>query len=179
MSDPNAIVFEAASFAARAHKNQFRKDKETPYFSHPVRVCLTVRQVFGFDDPQMLAAALLHDTIEDTSTDCDDIIERFGPTVGKWVSALSKDTRLPHDPREAEYSSVLAGSDWQVKVLKLADLYDNLGDSKSTSLAQKRKTVEKAHFYLAAVRHGLPPEADKAMKLVEQRLAEVESGLTM
>jgi (p)ppGpp synthase/HD superfamily hydrolase len=178
MSDPNAIVFEAASFAARAHKNQLRKDKETPYFSHPVRVCLTVRQVFGFDDPPMLAAALLHDTIEDTTTDCDDIIERFGPLVAKWVSALSKDSRLPHDSREAEYVKVLAGSDWQVKVLKLADLYDNMADSKTTSALQKRRTLEKTHFYLEAIRHGLPTEAGNALKLVEQRLAELESGLT-
>ena len=69
------IVFEAAAFAARAHRHQTRKDGETPYFSHPVRVCLVVRHVFGFDDPRMLAAALLHDTIEDTTTDCDDLIE--------------------------------------------------------------------------------------------------------
>jgi len=104
MSDPNEIIFEAAAFAARAHRNQFRKDKETPYFSHPVRVCLVVRQVFGFDDPHMLTAALLHDTIEDTTTDCDDIIERFGPVVAKWVAALSKDSRMPHDEREAQYA---------------------------------------------------------------------------
>ena len=121
MTDPNAIIFEAVAFAARAHKNQFRKDKVTPYFSHPVRVCLVVRQVFGFDDPAILAAALLHDTIEDTTTDCDDIIERFGPAVAKWVAALSKDSRLPHDSREAEYASILADSDWQVKAIKLAD----------------------------------------------------------
>jgi (p)ppGpp synthase/HD superfamily hydrolase len=178
MSDHNAIIFEAAAFAARAHKNQFRKDKVTPYFSHPVRVCLVVRQVFGFDDPAMLAAALLHDTIEDTTTDCDDIIERFGPLVAKWVAALSKDSRLPHDEREAEYAGILAAADWQVKVIKLADLYDNLGDSQSISPDRGRRTVQKSHFYLDAIRPDLPAEARTAFRLVEERLAEIESRLT-
>jgi guanosine-3',5'-bis(diphosphate) 3'-pyrophosphohydrolase len=178
MPDPNDIVFEAAAFAARAHRHQLRKDNQTPYISHPFRVCLVVRHVFGFDDPRMLAAALLHDTIEDTNTDCDDIIERFGPEVARWVSALTKEKRLPHDEREALYAKGLAAADWQVKLLKLADLYDNLTDSKHLSQSGRRKTASKTRFYLAAVAHDLPPEAEPAMKLVEARLAELESGLT-
>ena len=177
MSDPNAIIFEAAAFAARAHKNQLRKDKETPYFSHPVRVCLVVRHVFGFDDPRMLAAALLHDTIEDTTTDCDDLIERFGPEVAKWVAALSKDSRLPEAEREIAYCKQLAAADWQAKVIKLADQYDNLGDCSYLDDRGRRKIAKKMHSYVEAVRQGLPPEAAKALRLVEQRLAELESSL--
>ena len=178
MSDPNELIFQAAAFAARAHRNQLRKDRETPYFSHPVRVCLVVRQLFGFDDPLMLAASLLHDTIEDTTTDCDDIIERFGPIVAKWVAALSKDMRLPHDEREAEYLQTLASADWQVKVIKLADLYDNMGDSRGLSSTQLRKAVHKTRLFLDAVRNNLPQQAGMAGRLVESRLAEFESGLT-
>jgi guanosine-3',5'-bis(diphosphate) 3'-pyrophosphohydrolase len=178
MSDPNARIFEAASFAARAHRHQLRKDRETPYFSHPARVCLVVRQLFGFADPNMLAAALLHDTLEDTSTDCDDLIERFGQPVASWVAALSKDCRLPHDNREEAYARTLARADWQVRVLKLADLYDNLSDSLNVSVDQRRKTIQKTHFYLAALRDNLPPEAATALRLVEARLAELESSLT-
>ena len=57
----------------------------------------------GFDDPRMLAAALLHDTIEDTTPTATTSIERFGPEVARWVAALTKDMRLPHDEREAAY----------------------------------------------------------------------------
>ena len=178
MSDPNDIVFEAAAFAARAHRHQLRKDKETPYFSHPVRVCLVVRQVFGFEDPRMLAAALLHDTIEDTTTDSDDLIERFGPDVALWVAALSKDSRLPEEQRETEYTEVLAAADWQVKVLKLADLYDNIGDCKHFSATGRRKTAEKSRRYLNAIRQGLPPEAALQLQLVEERLAKLDLSLT-
>ena len=114
MTDPNQIMFDAVGFAARAHRHQLRKDRDTPYVSHVFRVCLVVRHVFGFDDPRMLAAAVLHDTIEDTTTDYDDLIEHFGPDVARWVAALTKDMRLPHDEREEVYRRTLAAADWQV-----------------------------------------------------------------
>lgn len=179
-TNPNDLPFEAAAFAARAHQHHKRKDGHTPYVSHVFRVCLVVRHTFGFDDPRMLAAALLHDTIEDTNTDCDDIIERFGEEVASWVSALTKETRLPHDEREAAYAKGLAEAPWQVKAIKLADIYDNLGDSKNlpSGATGLKKTAAKTRFYLDAVRTGLPEQVQPALRLVEQRLAELEAGLT-
>lgn len=172
------MPFAAAAFAARAHQHQVRKDGHTPYVSHVFRVCLVVRHTFGFDDPKMLAAALLHDTIEDTATDCDDIIEQFGVEVARWVAALTKDMRLPHDQREDAYVKVLAEAPWQVKALKLADLYDNLGDCRNFNVNGRRKTAAKAHFYLNAIRTGLPEHVVPALRLVELRLKELEFGLT-
>lgn len=177
MTDPNGIVFEAAAFAARAHQHQIRKDGRTPYASHVFRVCLVVRHVFGFDDPKMLAAALLHDTIEDTTTDYDDVVERFGPDVAGWVGMVSKDARLPFEQREAAYRAALATADWQAKVVKLADLYDNVGDTRHFSPKGRRKTVEKVRGYLASVREGMPPELEAAAGLVEKRIAEIEATL--
>lgn len=178
MPDPNDVMFKAVAFAARAHRHHLRKDKDTPYFAHPVRVCLVVRHVFGFDDPEILAAALLHDTVEDTTTDCDDIIEEFGANVARWVAVLSKDKRRPHDEREDEYARGLAAADWQAKVIKLADLYDNIGDCLGFPLAQRKKTVGKSKFYLDAVRKGLPEQAAHAVALVEGRVAQLESSIT-
>src|SRR5262245_47811485 len=96
-------LVEAVSFAARDHEGQVRKDGRTPYVSHVFRGCLTLRHVFGIDDPQVLAAAVLHDTIEDSTTDFDDLEEHFGREVAMWVSALSKDKRLPEEEREQAY----------------------------------------------------------------------------
>lgn len=174
MSDPNKIIFSAVAFAARAHKHHLRKDQVTPYVSHVFRVCLVVRHVFGFDDPQMLAAALLHDTIEDTTTDCDDIVEHFGPEVAKWVSTLTKEKRLPESEREKDYTARLAAADWQVKVLKLADMYDNMADVSNAPAGQRQKTAAKVRFYLQAVRNGLPAIAQPALRLVEEQLAQIE-----
>jgi (p)ppGpp synthase/HD superfamily hydrolase len=174
---PDSIVFEAVAFAARAHRHQLRKDRDTPYVSHVFRVGLVVRHVFGFDEPEMLAAALLHDTIEDTATDCDDVVERFGPVVASWVAALTKDMRLPHEEREAEYVAALAAAPWQVKVCKMADVYDNLNDCNHLPPAGKRRTCGKSRTYLDAVSGGLPEKAQAAFALAEAKLAEVEAGL--
>lgn len=174
--DPNTIVFEAVAFAARAHRHQLRKDKETPYVSHVFRVCLVLRQVFGVDDPRILATALLHDTIEDTTTDCDDLIERFGPQVAGWVAALSMDMRLPYDEREESYLRVLAGADWPVKVCKLADIYDNLGDSRHLTPSGRQWTFAKSHRFLRAIRQSLPEQVREPLRLVEERLDALEAS---
>src|ERR1043166_5796280 len=120
----DAVAFAARAHApaARAHKHAKRKDKETPYASHVFRVCLIVRHVFGISDEDVLTAALLHDTIEDTPTDYDDILERFGATVAGYVAALTKDMRRHDDDRENDYRNTLANAPWQVKVCKLADV---------------------------------------------------------
>ena len=86
-------VLAAAAYAAWAQRHHLRKDKETPYVSHVFRVCMIVRDLFGFDDPRILCAALLHDTVEDTTTDFDDLAERFSPEVAEWVALLTKDKR--------------------------------------------------------------------------------------
>src|SRR5437016_5034693 len=122
-------LLEAIAFAARAHHGQLRKDGRTPYASHVFRVCLIVRQVFEIDDASVLTAAVLHDTLEDTTTDFDDLEEEFDERVAGWVADLSKDKRLPEAEREKEYEARLAKSPWQVKVCKLADTFDNLMDS--------------------------------------------------
>lgn len=178
MMDESELPFRAAAFAARAHKHQFRKDKETPYVSHVFRVCLVVRHVFGFDDPKMLAAALLHDTIEDTNTDFDDVLDAFGPDVAKWVAALTKDMRLEDEPREVEYCRTLAAAPWQVKACKLADIYDNLGDCQSFSIEKRRKTATRSLRYLKALSNPLPEEIRDAFRLTAERLKKLEAEIT-
>lgn len=142
MSIERYLWQEAAAFAARAHRSQMRKDKATPYFSHPVRVALTIACIFGFDDQEILAAALLHDTIEDTDTDYDDIDNAFGKKVADYVAAMTKDMRLIERKREAAYDEQLAAGPWQGRLIKLADVYDNLLDVDSDE--SRSKQVEKA-----------------------------------
>jgi len=97
---PEYFFLDAVSFAARAHRGQTRKDKETPYVAHVVRVSMIVRHVFGLDDPRILTTAFLHDTIEDTTTDFDDIAERYGEEIARWVALLTKNSKLPESQRE-------------------------------------------------------------------------------
>src|SRR5437868_15467992 len=114
-ADTYRQLLESASFAARAHHGQMRKDKETPYVSHVFRVCLIVRDVFGFQDPRMLITALLHATIEDTTTDFDDVAKNHGPEIARWVAFLTKNKALPEAEREADYVRRLLSAPWQVQ----------------------------------------------------------------
>jgi guanosine-3',5'-bis(diphosphate) 3'-pyrophosphohydrolase len=160
----------AVSFAAKAHRHQLRKDHETPYFAHVTRVAFTISQVFNISDPRVIAAAILHDTIEDTATDYDDLVDRFGKEIADWVSMLTKEMRLPEAAREAAYKKVLASAPWQVIVCKLADIYDNLGDCLALPPASRTRTMKRSEEYLDCLRADLPKEALPAFQIVERRL---------
>ncbi len=178
MSTPESSVsplLDAVAFAARAHRPQLRKDGQTPYVSHVYRVCLVVRQVFGIDDPRVLTAAVLHDTLEDTTTDFDDLEEQFGAEVASWVAALSKDSRLPDAEREQAYTAELARSPWQVQVCKLGDVFDNLLDSVNTPPEKSKKVFQRAHSYLQALQSNLKPEAKPHWETVAGLLRRMEA----
>src|SRR5262249_49392113 len=151
-------LLEAVAFAARAHRSHLRKDGQTPYVSHVFRVCLTLRHVFGIDDVAVLTAAVLHDTIEDTTTDYDDVAQQFGARVAGWGGTLSKDKRLPEPEREERYKEALARADWRVKVCKLADIYDNLRDSPTLKEKGPGKTRRRSREYLDALNSPDLPE---------------------
>jgi guanosine-3',5'-bis(diphosphate) 3'-pyrophosphohydrolase len=169
--DANArLLLEAASFAARAHRGQLRKDHETPYASHPFRVCLIVRTLFGYDDPHMLMAALLHDTIEDTNTDYDELAEKFGPEVAQWAATLSKDKRLPDEQREEAYLQALCAAPWQVQVCKLADVLDNLLDSAKLESDRQGHFLQKAEKAYARLKQSATAETQGPLALVAQAL---------
>lgn len=178
MPSDNELLLEAISFAARAHRHQLRKDKETPYAAHPFRVCLIVRHVFGIDDPRVLAAAVLHDTIEDTTTDYDDVIERFGPEVASWTAALTKDMRMPEIEREQDYLAHLTSAPWQVAACKLADIFDNMTDAKHLTIDGRAKQVLRSRLYLNAMRASVPAEVAVAFALAEAKVNEVAATLS-
>ena len=156
----------AAQFAAVHHQGQTRKDGETPYVSHAFRVAMTVRDVFGVDDPAALCAALLHDLLEDTPVDYDDICDEFGKAVADIVAALTKDMRMPEAEREAAYDRELAGAAWQAKLVKLADVYDNTCDGGLDNITPRRLERAERALELAADDLRLAPAAELVRKLI-------------
>ena len=168
---------DAAAFAAHAHRHQIRKDDRTPYVSHVFRVAMTVRDLFGCEDQTVLAAALLHDTSEDTTTDYEDLEERFGREVADIVSFLTKNMAMPEDEREEEYDARLAMADWRARLIKLADVYDNFCDIKNWPASKQgrekavkaREKCERA-LALAAPDRGRT-EVDRAVRLVRALIA--------
>jgi (p)ppGpp synthase/HD superfamily hydrolase len=168
-------LMDAIAFAARAHQGQFRKDGKTPYVSHAFRVCMVACDVFGVADQRVLTAAVLHDTIEDTTTDFEDL-SAFGDDVARWVGLLSKDTRLPENEREAAYVAGLKSAPWQVRLCKLADMYDNLSDSRGLDSDRRSTVFKRVRYYLEGIEPQRPDETSPAWQIVAELLAAKESA---
>jgi len=141
----------AATLAARAHEHQYRKDGVTPYAAHTTCVALTCASVFGVTDETILAAALLHDIIEDAPFDYDDIHKLCGKPVADIVACLTKDMRMIEPKREKAYDEQIARGPWQARLIKLADVYDNL--SEAIDAASRRKHKERARRALALAKN--------------------------
>lgn len=90
MRDPG-LVGAALAVASDAHRGQSRADGSL-YLAHPLRVCELLANA-GFDE-RTLAAALLHDAVEDSELSVGDVVERFGVEVGELVAALTEDVRI-------------------------------------------------------------------------------------
>jgi guanosine-3',5'-bis(diphosphate) 3'-pyrophosphohydrolase len=90
-----ADVLRALQFAAHHHRHQRRKDAEaTPYINHPITLAHLLSATAGVTDPVVLAAALLHDTVEDTAATLADLEQQFGPEVAAVVAQVT-DGQIP------------------------------------------------------------------------------------
>ena len=89
-SENTGKLLEAIRFAAEKHRTQRRKDSErSPYINHPIEVVQLLWDVGGVRDVDVLLAAVLHDTIEDTDTRPEEIRDRFGEAVLAFVLEVS------------------------------------------------------------------------------------------
>lgn len=129
------LLLKAVHFAAEKHRYQKRKDAEgTPYINHPIAVAETLR-VHGVIDENVLVAALLHDTIEDTDTTHEEVSEAFGEGVLALVLEMTDDKSLPKLRRKAlqiEHASQLSMG---ARLIKLADKICNVRDIMHSSPA--------------------------------------------
>jgi GTP pyrophosphokinase len=117
----------AFKFAALKHKGQKRKFTGMPYIFHPVRVYEIVEKYGG--DPVQMAAAMLHDTIEDTGTTYEEILGLFGRETANMVMALTNDPVEKERLGKSEYIARKAASLGPRELLvKLADRLDNIND---------------------------------------------------
>ncbi|MGI8882841.1 MAG: HD domain-containing protein [Pyrinomonadaceae bacterium] len=122
-------LLQAASFAAQKHSFQKRKgDDAAPYINHPLEVANLLANVGGVEDYDVLIAAVLHDTIEDTKTTPEEITELFGETVCGYVLEVTDDKNLPKAERkqlQIEHAPHLSTG---AKLIKLGDKISNITD---------------------------------------------------
>jgi guanosine-3',5'-bis(diphosphate) 3'-pyrophosphohydrolase len=127
--DGIGLVLKAARFAASKHKDQRRKDASaSPYINHPLTLASTLREEGLVEDATVLAAALLHDTIEDTETDYDELRGQFGAEVAEIVAEVTDTKWLKKTSRKRLQISKAARASSGAKLVKLADKISNLRD---------------------------------------------------
>jgi GTP pyrophosphokinase len=155
--DPLLIV-RAGEAAGRAHAGQYRRSGE-PYITHPVAVAHIVAEL-GLD-AQTVAAALLHDAVEDTGLTLATIGEEFGPVVARVVDGVTKLDRLQFDSKEAQQAAtirkmlVAMASDWRVLLIKLADRLHNMRTLAVMPEWKQRRTAQETFDVYAPLAHRL------------------------
>jgi GTP pyrophosphokinase len=164
--EPGSLVGRAYDFALKAHAGQKRKTGE-PYFNHPLAAA-EILHSWNLDDATV-AAALLHDTVEDTGAPLETIKKEFGDEVASLVDGVTKLGRIKyrgdeegrgaeHDKAENLRKMVLALSqDLRVVFIKLADRMHNMQTLKALPVAkQKRIALETDEIYASlAYRLGM------------------------
>ena len=159
-------VFERAlAFALKAHEGQKRKREDIPYIIHPCEAASIASTVTA--DPEILAAVLLHDTVEDTDATVDDIREAFGDRVAELVVGETEDKYREIPPEESwkrrkeeSLEHLRSASDVGVKILWLSDKLSNMrsfyrqylaeGDAMWEHYNQKDKSQQAWYYHTIA-----------------------------
>ena len=123
------LLLEALEFAAHKHRDQRRKDRRaSPYINHPIALATVLTLEGRVADPKVLAAALLHDTIEDTRTSYAELKAKFGTRVAKTVLEVTDNKRLRKHTRKRLQVEHASGLSRDAKLVKLADKICNVRD---------------------------------------------------
>ena len=164
-----ALLLKALSFAAHKHRDQRRKDAEaSPYINHPIALAQVLTGEGGVTDIEVLAAALLHDTIEDTATTGEELQREFGERIAAIVAEVTDDTGLPKAERkrlQIEHAARLSDG---AKLVKLADKICNLRDVAERPPAKWDMQRRREYFEWAKrVIDGLRGAPGAPMRLLE------------
>lgn len=148
----SAIANQALEFAKEKHSGQKRRSGDD-YIIHPKRVAKHVsrfKQSHRLSD--LIAAAYLHDTVEDTDTSIQEIAEKFGDLVASLVSELTSDKTEIRKQGKTKYmiDKLLKMSDWGL-VIKLADRLDNVSDLKNADEKFREKYKKETNEILEAI----------------------------
>ena len=135
MNDLN-IIFIALSFAAHKHRDHRRKDvAASPYINHPIGLVNVLVNEGNVTDSDVIVAAILHDTVEDTDTTFDELESHFGKPIVDIIREVTDDKHLRKEKRKQQQIDKAAHSSYQAKLVKLADKICNLRDMYSSSPA--------------------------------------------
>ena len=178
--DDTALLLRAIAFAADRHRTKRRKDKdETPYINHPIDVASRLANTGAVQDIDVLVAAVLHDTIEDTHTTAAELEQAFGERVRSLVLEVTDDKNVAKQDRKQRQAEHAPHLSPPAKMIKLADQTSNVTDVALTppqnwALERKREYVDWAERVAAGCRGvnaGLDAAFDEAVRRARGALA--------
>ncbi len=152
------VITEAYRMAAGAHQGQLRRSGE-PYITHPLAVAGIVAR-YGMDDVT-IAAALLHDAVEDTVITLEELEEKFGAELTAIVDGVTKLERIHFDTKEAQQAAtmrkmlVAMAKDLRVLVIKLADRLHNMRTIAALPAWKQERTAQETLDIYAPLAHRL------------------------
>jgi guanosine-3',5'-bis(diphosphate) 3'-pyrophosphohydrolase len=153
-----AMVTRAYAVAEEAHRGQVRHSGD-PYISHPVAVAEILADL-GLDDVTV-AAALLHDAVEDTTVALDDVVREFGSQVAAIVDGVTKLDRVSFDSKEAQQAAtmrkmlVAMAKDIRVLLIKLADRLHNMRTIAALPREKQERIAQETIDVYAPLAHRL------------------------
>lgn len=172
------LVLKAVEFAARKHKDQRRKDAEaSPYINHPISLANILCNEAGITDPEVICAALLHDTVEDTDTTPQELAAAFGAAIRDIVMEVTDDKTLPKAERKRLQIEHAPHISAKAQMVKLADKIANLRDIAASppedwSLTRKQEYFDWAKAVVDGLR-GVHPQLESIFdKIYAERPAD-------
>jgi (p)ppGpp synthase/HD superfamily hydrolase len=151
------LVRRAYAFAERAHRGQRRKDGQA-YISHPVRVARLLGALGYHED--VLAAALLHDVVEDTAVTLEEIHVSFGPRVALLVDCVSEDPALSGAERKVAYRERVRLAPRDARAICAADKVCNMEDLCLAAASDDHVALQRFHGGLHAQARRFQAELD-------------------
>lgn len=151
------IIEQAIIFAAKAHKDQTRKSTDIPYIIHPFGVGMLLQKAKCTDE--VIAAGILHDTLEDTCTTYEELTEQFGAHIANLVRAASEhDKSLPWEERKQHTIDKLKDAQLEEIQVITADKLHNLKSIRADLAADGERTWGRfnrgkhaQHWYYASI----------------------------
>ena len=144
-----SLLFRALAFSAEKHTKRRRKDiDKTPYINHPISLANILAQRWVIDE-NVLCAAILHDTIEDTETTVSELQEHFGEKITSIVLEVTDDKSLEKSVRKQKQVEHAASISHEAQLVKLADKIANITDIINSPPADWSSERKKDYFVWA------------------------------
>lgn len=168
------FILSGVVFAAEKHQFQTRKNAEkTPYVGHPIGVADSIISIGQVTDKNILVAALLHDTVEDTETSFDEISQKFGDKVAGYVREVTDDKSLSTRARKKMQIIHAFHKTKGAAIIKLSDKLYNLNNLLQDPPPDwKRERIDQYFQWAQAVIENLPSSNESLKEEIHRVIAE-------